>query len=339
MIFWQQIRRVLKFLRQENLLRVLFCILTFVIMGAIGLQVFEPDMTLVDAIWWSIVTLTTVGYGDITPVTIGGRITGIFLMLTGIGLLGLFTATIAGIFVETKLKRDRGMSSFKFENHIILCEWNLRAREILNELRSNRRTTDTPIVLIADIETKPVNDDQLFFIQGDITEKNLNRANLSKAANVIVLGDDRVEPTARDAKVVLSTLTIETLNPAVYSVVELVDDANVRHCERANADEIIVGSDFSSKLISRAAIDHGISKVISELLSSRFGSDLGKMPVPNKMAGRKFIEIFTEMKREHGSIVLAVQKGDDGEVISNPETDYVVEVDDRLIVISTKKQN
>ena len=58
-------------------------------------------------------TITTVGYGDITPSTIGGRIIGVVVMVFGIGLLGMFTATIASIFVETKLKEGKGCSGYK----------------------------------------------------------------------------------------------------------------------------------------------------------------------------------------------------------------------------------
>jgi voltage-gated potassium channel len=154
---------------------------------------------------------------------------------------------------------------------------------------------------------------------------------------VVILGDDRQDTSARDAKAVLTTLTVETINPEAYTIVELMDGANVRHCERANANEIIVGTEFSSKLISRAALDHGISKVLSELLSSRFGNDLYKIPVPSSMQGKNFIDIFTEMKRLNQCTVLAVQKDTEGEVISNPPVGYRVEAGDCLIVVSHQK--
>ena len=290
-----------------------------------------------NALWYSFVTITTVGYGDFSPVTAGGRVMGIVIMVFGIGILGLFTANIASIFVAKKMKEDRGMHSFEFENHIIICEWNHRARDIIKELRMDQRLDTTLIILIAEIEAKPLDDDNLYFIQGGVTEENLKRANLQKAKTVVILGDDNLEANARDAKAVLTTLTVETINPDVYSIVELVNEANVQHCERANANEIIVGSEFSSKLISRAARDHGISKVLSELLSSRVGNDLYKIPVPSSIQGQKFIDVFTEMKRSQGSTILAVQKDREGEVISNPPVDYRVAPNDYLILISGKK--
>jgi voltage-gated potassium channel len=258
-------------------------------------------------------------------------------MFFGIGLLGMLSATLASVLVEKKFKEDRGMTSFNFENHIILCEWNHRARTILSEFRADPQTANAPIVLIAEIPRKPVNDENLFFIRGSVNDETLKRANLTKASTVVVLGDDRLDATARDAKVVLTTLTVESLNPEVYTIVELVDEAHVQHCKRAKADEIIVSSELSSGLISRAALNHGITKVVSELLSAQYGNDLHKLPIPGSMVGRPFIEVFTEMKQVHQSIVLALQKGEEGEVISNPPVDYQLEQGDNLIVISDKR--
>ncbi len=332
-----RIRRLLQFLQRENLHRLVGLVLLLIVAGSIGIFVFEPDISWPSALWLIFATITTVGYGDISAQTLGGRAVSVVVMVFGIGILGLFTATIASIFVEKKMKEDRGMRSFTFEDHIIMCEWNQRAQTIINELRMDSRTETAPIILIAQLETKPVDDDDLYFIQGAVTEENLKRANLEKAKTVVILGDDNLEANARDAKAVLSTLTVETMNPAVYSVVELVNEANVQHCERANANEIIVGSEFSSKLISRATLDHGISKVLSELLSSRYGNDLFKIPVPEELNGKSFLEVFTELKRTNQSTVLAVQKGAEGEVITNPPEDFVVTEDQHLIVISADR--
>jgi len=126
--------------------------------------------------------MTTVGYGDISPSTIGGRIVAVATMLFGIGVLGLFSATIASVLVDKKIKEDRGMNAYHLKNHIVLCEWNHRAHTILNEFRADSKTADSPIVLIASIDQKPVNDDKLFFVQGQVNDETLKRANLVEAA-------------------------------------------------------------------------------------------------------------------------------------------------------------
>ncbi len=335
-------RRLLKFLKffqRENLHRLLIVIILLIVTSSLALKYFEPGLTWSNAFWWSIVTLTTVGYGDITPTTTAGRLIGIVIMFLGIGLLGMFTATIASIFVEKKLKEHRGMKSYQFEKHIILCQWNARTRDILTELRKDSRYVTAPIILIANIPEKPVDDDNLYFIQGEITEENLRRANLPRAKTVVILGDDQLDINVRDAEVVLATLTVESINPNAYTIVELMDESNVRHCRRARADEIIVGTEFSTRLISRSALDHGISIVVSELLSSGYGNDIFKVSVPISLAGKRFIEVFTAMKEQFNSIVLAVQRSSNGAVISNPGVDFRVERGDNLILISEKKPN
>jgi len=333
----KKLRQILIFLQRENLHTLALWVFILVIFSAVLVTLLEPNMSLVNAVWWSIVTLTTVGYGDFSPTTGAGRFIAVIIMFFGIGLLGMLSATLATLLISRKMKENKGMSRYSFENHIILCEWNHRSQAILHEFRGDSHTAETPIILIAEIDEKPEDDPDLFFIKGNVSEETLEKANLEKAKTVVVLGDDRLEKTARDAKVVLSTLTIESLYPEVYTVVELVDEANVHHCKRAHADEIIVGSELSSHLIASSAINHGISRVVSELLSSQYGNELYSIPIPNKMADCSFIEIFTRMKKEFQSIVLGVQKGSAGELIANPPVDYRPANGDYLIVIARER--
>ena len=60
-----------------------------------------------DALWWAIVTATTVGYGDVSPVTLEGRVIAVILMMSGIGVIGAFTATIASLFLEDDGSKER----------------------------------------------------------------------------------------------------------------------------------------------------------------------------------------------------------------------------------------
>lgn len=76
-----------------------------VLLGASGIFLFEMGQnptidSFGDALWWSMVTATTVGYGDVSPVTPEGRVIAVFLMLIGIGTIGIFTATVASFFIE-----------------------------------------------------------------------------------------------------------------------------------------------------------------------------------------------------------------------------------------------
>lgn len=326
-------------MRQENFFRLFMVILVMVLVSAVLVSWLEPELSFVSAIWWSIVTLTTVGYGDISPSTAGGRIIAVVIMFFGIGVLGMLSASLAAILISKKMRENSGMCRTELTDHIILCEWNHRTKAILAELRLDSQTSDSAIVLIADVSEKPVDDGQLFFVKGQVNEETLLKANLPQARTIVVLGDDTLDATSRDAKVVLTTLTIESMASEVYSVVELVDKANEQHCRRAHADEIIVGSELSSHLVATATLDHGISRIVSELLSSNYGNELYAVPVPETLVDHQFIDVLLTMKKEQQSTVLGIQKGQGGELLTNPEADYTVTRQDYLVLIAKERPN
>ena len=326
---------LLAFLRRENLFRLIGVIVVLVLVGAAGLTYFEDDRPFHDALWWAIVTLTTVGFGDISPASLGGRLIGVVLMFFGIGVLGTFTATIAGAFVEQRQRKDRGMGEHDLEGHIILCGWNDRTKEILKDLRADKRSAGDPIALVADIQANPASgDDHLHFVRGTETEDDLKRAGIEKAKTVVLVGDRSLDYGPRDAKAVLAVLTVKSLNRNVYTIAELAGEENEPHCRHAGADEIVVGADLCSRVISTATLDHGISKVLHELLSARVGNDLMTHPVPKGYGGRRFLDVLSELKRKEGSIALAIKRHGTGHIVTNPDAREVVAADDHLVVIS-----
>ena len=319
------------FIKRENIDRILVILGVLIGVSSVAIARVE-SISIIDSFWWSIVTLTTVGYGDIAPSTAVGRAIAVINMFVGIGLLAALSAALASVLVERKMKEELGMSHCCFEKHIILCEWNHRAANIIKELRLEQ--ADIQIVLIAECDRKPVDDPGLAFIRGRVSDETLKRANLQQAKTVIILGNDQLDASIRDATAVLSTLTVESLHPNAYTIVELVDQANAVTCYRAQANEVIITSELSSMLISQATLNHGISKVISELLSVQSGNQLYKLPLPPNQAGKPFIDVFTHMKQAYKSIVVALQKGKEGDVVSNPDSEQIVAAGDYLIVIS-----
>jgi voltage-gated potassium channel len=93
-------------LKHHSLFRVLIAAVATLVLGAWLVLLFEENAkgsnihNYPDALWWAIVTVTTVGYGDRFPVSEGGRIVAVVLMLVGIGLIGVLTATVASVFIK-----------------------------------------------------------------------------------------------------------------------------------------------------------------------------------------------------------------------------------------------
>ncbi|MGD1914503.1 MAG: NAD-binding protein [Rivularia sp. (in: cyanobacteria)] len=240
------------------------------------------------------------------------------------------------------MKGEQGMVHYAFEGHIILCEWNYRSKQIIQKLRGNSKTKNIPIVLIANIEDEPIvlienksiDDPNLFFVKGEVNNETLKRANVEKVKTVIILGDDKLDFVNRDTKVALSTLTVENRNRSAYTIVELVDEKYIEICKKAYADEIIVSSNLSGCFIVDETTNDGISKFILNLFSEEFDDNqLYKIPVPEDDINRKFLDVFKSMKEEKQSIIIAIQQGEEGNVNTNPRSDYELKRNDYLIMI------
>ncbi|MBC8549492.1 MAG: NAD-binding protein [Candidatus Brocadiales bacterium] len=313
----------------------LFCLTIITLfIGGLGLHFFEKTPHIVDSFWWSFVTITTVGYGDITPSTIGGRIIGVVVMVFGIGILGMFTATIASAFVDTKLKEGKGVKDVKVKDHFIICGWSYKAKEIIAELRADKKVKNRPIVIVADIPEKPLEDENTFFIHGEVDVEIMQKANLQGASVVMILTDETLDSYSRDAKVVLNTLTIRKQNPNVYICVEISDSRNMQHGKLAGADEIIVIGELSGNLLVQAALDHGITKIITELVSNRYGNELYKVKSPENFLGMKFIEVLRLTKEKHNAIIVAIESGKDNKLVANPPMNYTIQPGDDMILIA-----
>ena len=228
------------------------------------------------------------------------------------------------------------MKQAKTKSHIIICNWNYKAQDLIREFRSDNKTANAPIVILAEEEYKPVDDEDVLFVRGDPTaEEALKKAGLREAETVIVLLDENVEVYSRDAKVILTALTIESMRPDVYICAELLDPENVRHAQRARADEILVTGEMSSKLLARSAIDHGISHVVSELVCGQYGNSFYKISAPRSFLGKPVGELFAYLKDRHNITLISLER--DEQHISNPPSDTRIQEGDYLVVLAEQR--
>ena len=106
--------------------RIFFIMLILWVLGSFSIILFESgDLADIgNAIWWTIVTITTVGYGDYSPSSLPGRILAVIIMFSGIGLISVLTGSISSVFTTKKIMEGRGLENLKLKNHIIICGWN-----------------------------------------------------------------------------------------------------------------------------------------------------------------------------------------------------------------------
>lgn len=294
----------------------------------------NPDLSFSDALWWGIVTSTTVGYGDYFPVTPGGRIVSIILMLVGISAFGFITASAASIFIENKLKEGMGLMNIKFDNHIAIIGWNNKSKIVFEELVQDN--PEAKIVIIDERERLDLKHKNAHFIHGDPSkDETLLKANIAKAHTVIVMADEKLaNDSMADAKSVLICLAVDKLNTNIHLIAEVLNEDNVSHFERANVNDIIISSQMSSRIMVRSALYKNVSHALKELLTNNYGNEIYESKVSKDDIGVAFKDIVYKYMIEYNSIILGIANND---ILLNPDKDRLIEKEDIIIYISKDK--
>src|SRR3990172_2686127 len=207
-------------LRRERLPALVLATLLFLVLGAVAIYVVEgraggPVHDLGDALWYVLVTMTTTGYGDIVPTTGTGRLVGTVLIIGGMGLVSVFTATFASILVSQRIREGRGLEAIRMKGHLILCGWSQDAEKILDALVS--ADPDATVVLVNELPEEVVSDllarfRGTRFVRGDpASEVALQRASVRDAAGAVVLADPA--RVGADERTALVALTLNSLRP------------------------------------------------------------------------------------------------------------------------------
>lgn len=123
----------MKLIKTNGLHYVIGVTILIILIGALGIQHFEGYDNFGDALWWSLVTTTTVGYGDISPATAGGRVLAAVLMIVGIGFLGMVTGAIATFFVDKLVSQENKNQKTVVDEQISFIKEKLDVLENLSE--------------------------------------------------------------------------------------------------------------------------------------------------------------------------------------------------------------
>jgi voltage-gated potassium channel len=255
--------------------------------------------------------------------------------VAGVSLVAFMTATIASRFVATVIRQGAGMGTYKESGHLLVCGWNRKGPEIVRELRAREVEDPREIVILADRETTPLDEKGITFIRGNPSSADdLGRAGLERVSTVIVLADESNisnEPDDVDARSLLTTLAVETINPHAYSCVEVIKSENRVHFERTHADELVVSAELTGSLLAAAARTHGLTAVIADLLTHPEGQELYRIPLPVELANQSTRYALEVLKDHYDSLLVGVFLN--GKCTVNPANDTVLVPGSELLVV------
>lgn len=311
------IKQVLRILKGNQIFQMTVAILIVINVTAAIVYFFEHRNNAEqyknygDALWWSIVTVATVGYGDIVPKTEFGRIFASLTILSGVILISLFTATISSVFVARKIKESQGLQDIDFTQHTLICGWNTHVEDVLR-IFDRYQIKQMQIVLINEAPPEKIEavinafqNIEIKFVRGDFSRETiLNRANVKFAADAIVVPD--TGSLGADEKTLLSILTMKSLNPKLKVCAHILNKENRQHIKRANADEVVVSDQHTAFFLANNILYPGAAQVASEMLDYERGNDVHRIAVPDIFVGKTFGELFVDFKRSKNWTILGL---------------------------------
>jgi voltage-gated potassium channel len=219
---------------------------------------------LVDAIYYTTVTLSTTGYGDIAPVAEHARLINAFIITP---LRIAFLVLLIGTTIEVLATQGRAVFRAArwrkhMDNHVVVIGYGTKGRSAVETLVSNGLTKEE--VVIVDPSSVALGEghaDGFAVVTGDASRRDvLRRAGVERARQVIIT-------TARDDTAVLATLTVRQLNPDAYIVVAVREQDNVPLVRQSGADAVVTSSDAVGRLVGLSSISPPLAAVLEDLLT------------------------------------------------------------------------
>ena len=313
----------------------------------VELRLNEKIDTVGDGIWWALVTITTVGFGDITPVTVLGRIIGAGLMVAGMFTLALFAGIVGSSLVKGMLSiREEQFRMSEYVNHVVVCGHDKSTDLLLEALTRDLDLKETRVVLFDVGERPPDVPPEVLWVRGDPTkESELDKVRLTHAAAVIVCGARDMTPQGADARTILITFTVRSYlrrnreivqkrRTPLHVVVEILDSENVDHARTAGADEVIESRKIGFSMVAHAVRYHGSATSMSRILiSGSHNVYVGEAPVGQEDSVT-FGALLSDMQlSKRGGLVVGLRTPS-GEEIINPQKHVRVEPGTRLLYLA-----
>jgi len=320
--------------KRFELLTLLFLLLFIVTTAGIALYVLEerinPEIdSLFDALYWSLVTITTVGYGDIAPVTNAGRAISMLTIIAGIGMISFATSVIVSAFSErlSEIKEGRIIEQVnKSRSFLIICGYGQMAKMFF---RQKKGSIDNYIILDKSLKrVEEARKDGYNIVQEDASRfDTLSKFNVDHA-NITILC-----LTGSDVENIYITLNAKSISRKI-KVIARVNDINiVSKFEYAGADHLLMPNEVVNTMIRTAITQPTMYKAIHAILTGKSVARIDEMHVHDghSLVGKSIGELDFKVNK---LLFIGLQRK--GEFIFNPPLTEIIQSYDILLLMGRK---
>jgi voltage-gated potassium channel len=304
----------------------------------------QPGLAFGDSVWWSMVTMTTVGYGDYYPKTFVGRFFVAYpCLIIGIGLIGYSLGVIAESMLEGINQRHKGKATMQFKDHLVICQCPSISRvlQLVAQFRAAQGDLNRPAVVVTSrLEELPIEfrENSIHFIKGlPTSEDALIRAGVALAAGVIVLAHNPNDEGADAESFTAGTLVKlieEDGNRPISLVIELADRKNQRMMERVGANGIVPVEGITDMLLMQEMFNPGLRHLFEHLVTYKNGCEF--YIVDHSLAGKRLREIQIAAI-QHPANLQIVGTIRNGVASMNSEKLFCLEMGDQLVLLAEKR--